>query len=334
MIHPITVQIIDHAVKQAELENADLILLRIDTPGGLAEATREIIQKIISSKIPVVSYVAPSGARAASAGFFILEAADVAAMAPGTNTGAASPVLLGGQMDPVMRKKIENDTAALLRSFVSKRGRNVDMAEKTVSEAKSFTDKEALEDNLIEIIANDENELFRKLGGREITRFDGNKQKLKLENPQVKEYQMTLREKMISAIADPNVAFIVLILGALGMYVEFTSPGLILPGVAGGILILLGLSALSVLPINFAGVGLLILAVTLFVLEAKFASHGILGAGGAVAMILGAVMLVEGPPEMRIHWFTAIGITLPFALITNDTGHAGCARAQRQSDDR
>ncbi len=316
MVHPITVQILDHAIEQAKRDKADLILLRINTPGGMAEATREIIQKLISSPVPVVSYVTPSGGRAASAGFFILQGGDVAAMAPGTNTGAASPVLLGGQMDPVMKQKIENDTAASLRSLVTKRGRNVDLAEKTVREARSFTEKEAIEGKLIEIIATDESDLFRQLNGREITRFDGHKQTLKLENPQVTEYQKTLRERMISAIADPNLAFMMLILGALGIYVEFTSPGLILPGVAGGILLIMGLSALSVLPINFTGVALLILAIALFVLEAKFASHGILGTGGAIAMVLGAVMLVEGPPEMRIRWSTAIGITLPFALIT------------------
>jgi membrane-bound serine protease (ClpP class) len=316
MVHPITEQILSHAIEQARREDAALILLRINTPGGLVDATRKLIEQIVASPVPVAAYVTPSGGRAASAGFFLLQAGDIAAMAPGTNTGAASPVLLGGQMDPVMKQKVENDAAASLRSLVGKRGRNVALAEKTVLEAKSFTEKEALDANLIEIIAADENDLFRQIARREITRFDGRKQTLKLESPQVAEYRLTLREKLISSIADPNIAFMLLILGALGVYAEFSAPGLILPGVAGGILVLLGFSALSVLPINLTGVALLVLAVALFVLEAKFASHGILGSGGAVAMMLGAVMLVDGPPEMRIRWSTAIAVTLPFALIT------------------
>jgi len=316
MVHPITVEILGHASDQARQQNAALILLRINTPGGLVDATRQIVEKVVSAPAPVVSYVTPSGGRAASAGFFLLQAGDVAAMAPGTNTGAASPVLLGGQMDPTMKAKVESDAAASLRSLVAKRGRNVELAEKTVLEAKSFTEKEALDNRLIEIIANDEADLLRQLHGREITRFDGRKQRLDLDSPEIIEYQKTVRERLITAIADPNIAFVLLILGGLGIYVEFSSPGLIVPGVVGSILVLLGLSALSVLPINLAAVALLILAVALFILEAKFASHGILGAGGAVAMVLGAVMLVEGPPEMRIRWSTAVAVTLPFAIIT------------------
>lgn len=316
MVHPITVEILAHASDQARQQGATLILLRINTPGGLVDATRQIVEKVVSAPAPVVSYVTPSGGRAASAGFFLLQAGDVAAMAPGTNTGAASPVLLGGQMDPTMKAKVESDAAASLRSLVAKRGRNVELAEKTVLEAKSFTEKEALDNRLIEIIANDESDLLRQLNGREITRFDGRKQKIELDSPEIIEYQKTVRERLITAIADPNIAFVLLILGGLGIYVEFSSPGLIVPGVVGSILVLLGLSALSVLPINLAAVALLILAVALFILEAKFASHGVLGAGGAVAMVLGAVMLVEGPPEMRIRWSTAVAVTLPFAIIT------------------
>lgn len=316
VIHPITAEIVGRALDQAQRENAKLVLVRLNTPGGLLDATRQIVEKIVASPVPVVAYVTPSGGRAASAGFFILQAADVAAMAPGTNTGAASPVLLGGKMDPVMRRKAENDASASLRTIVQKRSRNIELAEKTVLEAKAFTEKEALDNNLIELVAASENDLLNKLNGREITRFNGARQTLQLPAPQVIEYQKTTREKLISAIADPNIAFILLILGALGIYVEFSAPGLIVPGVAGAILVLLGMSALSVLPINWVGVALLVLAVALFVLEAKFASHGILGIGGAVAMVLGALMLVEGPPEVRIRLGTAIGVTLPFAAIT------------------
>ncbi len=316
VVHPITVEIVSRALLQAEKEQAGAVLIRLNTPGGFLEATREVIEKIIASPVPVITYVTPSGGRASSAGFFVLAAGDIAAMAPGTNTGAASPVLLGQQMDPVMRRKAESDAAAALRSLVEKRGRNSALAEKAVLEAKAFTEQEALNNNLIEVVATDERHLFEQIHGREVVRVDGRKQKLVVAGAQVVEYELSVREKMVTSISDPNVAFILLILGALGVYLEFSSPGLILPGVAGGILLLLGLSALSVVPINWIGVALLVLAVALFVLEAKFASHGILGAGGAVAMILGALLLVEGPPEVRIRLSTALGVTLPFALIT------------------
>ena len=316
VVHPITDEIIGKALTQAETGGAQAVLIRLNTPGGMLEATSDITEKIVASPIPVITYVTPSGGRAASAGFFILQAGDVAAMAPGTRTGAASPVLMGQEMDPVMRRKVENDTSAALRSVVQKRGRNSELAEKTVLEAKAFTETEALENHLIELIAPNETELFQALDGREIRRFNGQVQTLELDSPQVIEYEMTTRESFISAIADPNIAFIILILGALGVYIEFSSPGLIAPGVAGGILVLLGLSALSVLPINWIGVALLALAVALFVLEAFFVSHGILSIGGSVAMVLGALLLVEGPPEMRIRLGTALGVTLPFAAIT------------------
>lgn len=316
VVHPVTVEILSHSLEKAQRENAALVLIRLNTPGGLMEATRHAIEKIVASPVPVVTYVTPSGGRAASAGFFLLEAGDVAAMAPGTNTGAASPVALGVEMDAVMRKKVESDAAASLRSLTTKRGRNSALAEKTVLEARSFTEKEALDNKLVELIATDERQLLEQLEGRAITRFDGRQQVLHTAGAEVVAYEKTVRESIISSISDPNLAFMLLVLGALGVYLEFTHPGLILPGVAGGILVLLGLSALAVLPINWGGFALLVLAVALFVLEAKFASHGILGAGGAVAMILGALLLVEGPPELRIRLSTAVAVTLPFAVLT------------------
>ena len=318
VVHPITVEIISHAIERAKQEGAALVLIRLNTPGGLSEATRRIVEKIVASPVPVVTFVEPSGGRAASAGFFILEAGDVAAMAPGTNTGAATPVLLtGGEMDQVMRRKVENDAAASIRSLSAKRGRNSQLAEKTVLEAKSFTEKEALENNLVDLIATDEADLLRKLNGREIVRFGGQKQTLRLESPVVADYEKSMRERIMSAIADPNLALILLVIGALGIYIEFQSPGLIVPGVIGAIMVLLGLSAMSVLPINWLGAALLVLALGLFVLEAKFMTHGILATGGTVAMILGALLLVESPlPEMRIHLSTAVSLALPFALIT------------------
>jgi membrane-bound serine protease (ClpP class) len=317
MIHPVTTEIVADALRQARADGDELVILRLNTPGGLMDAMRETIEKIIGSPIPVVTYVAPSGGRSASAGFFILEAGDVAAMAPGTNTGAAHPVALGGEMDAVEKQKVENDAAAYMRSICTKRGRNTTLAESAVRESKSFTEKEALDQHLIDLIAPNEQELLRALDGRRIMRFNGDWETLHTTGATVEVYQRTLRQRIISAIADPNIALILLVLGALGIYAEFTSPGLIVPGILGAILALLGLSALSVLPINGLGAALLVLAVTLFVLEAKFASHGILAIGGAVAMVLGAVMLVNGPiPEMRIHWGTAIGLALPFSLIT------------------
>jgi membrane-bound serine protease (ClpP class) len=316
VVHPVTVEIIERAIDQARQEKASCILIRLNTPGGLLDATREAIEKIVASPVPVITYVTPSGGRAASAGFFLLEAGDIAAMAPGTNTGAASPVLLGQQMDPVMRAKVENDSAALLRNLTSSRSRNSDLAEKTVREAKAFTAKEAFDNHLIEIIAANENDLLAQLNGREVVRLNGTHQKLNTARTKVVETSLTWREKLISAIADPNIGFILLVLGALGLYVEFTSPGLIFAGVAGAVLVLLGLSSLAVVPINWVGVVLLILAAALFVLEAKITSHGVLGIGATVSMVLGAVLLVDGPPEVRIHLSTALAVTVPFALIT------------------
>lgn len=318
IVHPVTVEIITRAIDQAQKENADAILLRLNTPGGLMDAMRLTIEKIVASPVPVIAYVTPSGGRSASAGFFLLEAADIAAMAPGTNTGAAHPVLLNGQMDPEMKRKVENDAAASLRSLVAKRGRNSELAEKAVLESKSFTEKEALDARLIEIVARDEQDLFAQIEGREVVRFDGRKQTLHLRGAIVTAYQPNLRERIVSSIADPNIALILIILGALCVYIEFSSPGLIAPGVVGAISILLGLSAMSVLPINWTGVGLLALALMLFALEAKFVSHGVLTLGGAVAMVLGAVLLIDSPlPELRIRWTVAIALALPFALITS-----------------
>src|SRR3984893_15354958 len=207
VVHPITVEIINHAMDQAKSQHAELLLIRLNTPGGLLDATRHLIEELSAAPLPVVTYVTPSGGRAASAGFFLLEGGDIAAMAPGTNTGASSPVLLGQQMEETMRKKVENDAAALLRSMTTRRGRNSALAEQTVREAKAFTEKEALDNKLIELIAPDETQLFKQLDGREITRGDGHKQVLHLAGATVTEATRTLREKLVAAIADPNIGF-------------------------------------------------------------------------------------------------------------------------------
>jgi membrane-bound serine protease (ClpP class) len=317
IVHPVTVEIVGRAIDQAKREGAAVLILRLNTPGGLMEAMRQTIEKIVSSPVPVVSYVTPSGGRAASAGFFLLQAGDIAAMSPGTNTGSAHPVAIGVEMDAVMKQKVENDAAAYLRSICAKRGRNCALAETAVRESKSFAEREALDQKLIELIAANERELLAAIDGRSVTRFDGSTVTLRTAGAAIEVYEKSLRQKIVSSIADPNIALILLVIGALAIYVEFSSPGLIAPGVIGAILVLLGLSAISVLPINWLGVALLILSFVLFALEAKFTSHGILGAGGAVALALGAVTLVDSPlPELRIRWSTAIGLAIPFSLIT------------------
>jgi len=317
MIHPITTEIVAGAIAQARQESADVLIVRLNTPGGLMDAMRETIEELLASPIPVVTYVAPSGGRAASAGFFILESGDIAAMAPGTNTGAAHPVAMGGEMDATMKEKVENDAAAYMRSICTRRGRNAALAETAVRQSKSFTETEALDQHLIDLVSPGERQLLNAIDGRTVTRFNGTKQTLHTAGASIDIYQRSLRQKFISAIADPNIALVLLVIGALAIYVEFTSPGLVAPGVIGAILVLLGLAALSVLPINWLGAALLILAFTLFALEAKFTAHGVLGIGGAISMVLGAVMLINSPnPEMRIHWGTAIALALPFSLIT------------------
>jgi len=317
VVHPVTAEIVASAIARAREEKASILLVRLNTPGGLADGMRQVIEEIVASPVPVVTWVAPSGGRAASAGFFILEAGDVAVMAPGTNTGAAHPVALGGEMDSVMAQKVANDAAASLRSICTKRGRNSALAETAVLQSKSFTDREALDQHLIDLVAPNEEALLAALDGRSVTRFDGSVQTIHTAGAVTEVYELTMRQRIIAAIADPNIALILLVIGALCIYVEFSSPGLIAPGVVGAILVLLGLSALSLLPINWLGAAMLLLAFVLFALEVKFTSHGILGAGGAVAMVLGAVMLINSPmPELRIHWGTAVALALPFSAIT------------------
>ena len=317
-IQPITAEYIGRAVEHARQTNADAVLIELSTPGGLLESTRAIIEKILASPVPVIVYVAPTGARAASAGFFILESADVATMAPGTNTGAAHPVEFGGgKMDETMKTKIENDSAAFMRSFVGPRGRNVALAETAVRESKSWTDQEALQQHLIDIVAKDQSDLFRQLEGHDIKRFDGKHVKLNLVGASVDEMQMTLRQRILDFLVDPNIAFLVLAIGTLALYVEFNHPGAVLPGVVGVIFILLALFALNLLPTRYASFTLIIGAFVLFALEAKFATHGVLGLGGIALLTLGGLLLVDGPiPQLRVKLLTALAVSLPLGAIT------------------
>ena len=317
-IQPITSEYIDRAIERARQTNADAVLIELSTPGGLLESTRAIIEKILASPVPVIVYVSPTGARAASAGFFILESADVAAMAPGTNTGAAHPVELGGgKMDDTMKTKIENDSAAFMRSFVGPRGRNVALAETAVRESKSWTDQEALQQHLIDIVARDQNDLFHQLEGRNVKRFDGKQVKLNLVGDSVDEMQMTLRQRILDFLLDPNIAFLVLAIGALALYVEFNHPGAVVPGVVGIVFILLALFALNLLPTRYAAFTLIMGAFVLFALEAKFATHGVLGIGGIALLTLGGLLLVDGPiPQLRVKLLTALAVSVPLGLIT------------------
>ena len=316
-IHPITDEYIGRALEQAKSNRDAAVIIELRTPGGLVDSTRSIIEKILASPVPVVVYVAPTGSRAASAGFFILESADVAAMAPGTNTGAAHPVALFGKVEDVMKQKMENDAAAFMRSFVSKRGRNVQVAESGVRESKSFTEQEAMSQNLIDIIAKDEADLLKQLDGRTVKRFDGSTQVLHLADQKLRSFEMTLKQRILAALMDPNVAFILLSLGVLCLYIEMNHPGGILPGVLGFIFVLLAIFALHILPTSYAALALIVAAFVLFALEAKFQSHGVLTAGGIFAMVLGALLLVDGPiPEMRVRLLTALAVSVPMGLIT------------------
>jgi len=317
-IQPIAAEYIDRAIERARQTNADAVLIELSTPGGLLDSTRAIIEKILASPVPVIVYVAPTGARAASAGFFILESADVAAMAPGTNTGAAHPVELGGgKMDDTMKTKIENDSAAFMRSFVGPRGRNVALAETGVRESKSWTDQEALQQHLIDIVAKDQSDLFHQLEGRTVKRFDGKQVKLNLSADSVDELDMTLRQRILDFLLDPNIAFLVLAIGALALYMEFNHPGAVVPGVVGIVFILLALFALNLLPTRYAAFTLIMGAFALFALEAKFATHGVLGIGGIALLTLGGLLLVDGPiPQMRVHLLTSLAISVPLGAIT------------------
>jgi membrane-bound serine protease (ClpP class) len=319
-IEPVMAEYVIAGIDRAAESHAQLVLITINTPGGLDSSMRSMIQKILASPVPVVTYVAPSGSRAASAGFFILLSADVAAMAPGTDTGAASPLLeVGGapvQVDETLRKKILNEATAYLRSYVAQRGRNTDLASTAVTDAKAFSEKEALDGKLIDLAAASTDALLAQLNGRSITRFDGTRTVLDLAQPRVENFEMTPRQRVLSRLVQPDLFFILLIIGVLGLYAEFTHPGLFAPGVIGGIALVLALYAMHLLPVSLTGLVLLALAVGLFVLEAKFPTHGILGVGGAAAMILGALMLIRSPlTGWGVSLVTALGVTLPFALI-------------------
>lgn len=320
-VEPILANYIDEGLAEAAQRHAALVLITMDTPGGLSDSMKDIIQHILASPVPVAVYVSPTGARGASAGFYILLSADIAAMAPGTHTGAASPVIIIGgfaqQIDETFRKKLNNDAMAFLRSFTERRGRNPTVAETAITEAKAFTETEALKDKMIDLVASSNADLLRQLNGRTVTRFDGSKATLALEHPEIVQFELSARQRFLARIVQPDAFFILLIVGVLGLYTEFTHPGVIAPGVFGGICMVLAFYAMHLLPVNFAGLFLIMLALAFFILEAKYTSHGVLAGGGILAMLLGSMFLIRSPlTNGGVSLGVAVAVTLPFAALT------------------
>lgn len=316
-IQPVSATYLERGLRYAADHHAQAVLVELSTPGGLLDSTRTMVASIEHSSVPVIVFVEPTGSRAASAGFFILESADVAAMAPGTNTGASHPILEGRQMDPILKQKIENDAAAFLRSFVTHRNRNAPAAEDAVRQSKSYTDKEALDLHLIDRVAPNDTALLDALDGTMVTRFDGSTVVLHTRNVPVDTQLPNTRERILGSLMDPNLAVILFIVGGLLIYLEFNVPGTIVPGSIGTLLVLLSMFALNLLPIEYTAVALLLGALVLFLLEVKFSSHGILGLAGIVCLIFGLLTLVNGPiPELRVHLSTAIAAGIAFGLIT------------------
>jgi membrane-bound serine protease (ClpP class) len=317
-IQPVTESELNRAIARANSDGAQALLVELDTPGGLLDSTRTMAGAILGSRVPVIVYVSPAGARAGSAGFFLLESADIAAMAPGTNAGAAHPVLeFGGQPDATMSQKIENDTSAFLRSYVTKRNRNAEAAEAAVHSSHSYTAQEALDQHLIDLVANNDAQLLSALDGREITRMDGTKLVLHLGGARIVVIQPTLREQLLGWLVNPNIALLLLVGGALLIYLEFNSPGTIVPGALGTLMVLLAIFALNLLPIRYTAVMLLVAALAFLVLEAKFGGHGALAIAGIVCLTFGTLTLVAAPvPEMGISPLVALSVSAAFGAIT------------------
>lgn len=303
IINPVVVGFITKAIKRSASEGAECLIIQMDTPGGLDLSMRSIIKEMMNADIPIIVYVSPSGARAASAGAIITIAADIAAMAPGTNIGAAHPVSLGGgKMGKEMAEKIENDAAAYVESIATKRNRNKEWAVKAVRESVSITEKEALKINVIDLIASDLNDLLSKIDGREIKTATGIK-KLATKNITVNYSEMGTREKILDALSNPNIAYILMMVGLLGLYFELSNPGAIFPGTIGGISLILAFFAFQTLPVNYAGILLIILALILFILEIKVTSFGMLSVGGIISLTLGSLMLFDSSvPFFRVSF--------------------------------
>ena len=297
-INPASADFIHNSIHTAANEKAEALILHLNTPGGLLQSTRMIVSDILESPIPIIVYVSPGGAHAGSAGVFIVLAAHIAAMAPGTNIGAAHPVVLQGQMDSVMNEKATNDAAAFIRSIAEKRHRNIEWAERAVRRSYSYSETEALRDSVIDLIANNDIHLLQKIDGKTIELTAGEK-KLFLKEPVVELYKMSVWEKLLNVLSDPTIAYILLMIGMYGIMFELFSPGAILPGIAGVIALILAFYSMQTLPVNYAGLALIIFGVILFLLEIKIVSHGLLAIGGTVSLFLGSVMLIKPGSSME-----------------------------------
>jgi membrane-bound serine protease (ClpP class) len=316
-IQPISAGELDRALVRANSDGAQALLIEMNTPGGLLESMRSMVGAILASRVPVIVYVAPAGARAGSAGFYLLEAADVAAMAPGTNAGAAHVVALGGKADDTEMQKIENDAEALLRSCVTRRGRNIEAATAAAASSHSYTAEEALQQHIVDIVAPDEAQLLNQLEGRTITRLNGEKQILHLAGARIQLLKPTLRDELLTWLVDPNIALLLLVIGAMLIYLEFNAPGTIVPGALGTLMVLLGVFGLNLLPIRYTAVMLIVAAIVLMILEAKFGGHGALAIAGIVCLAFGMLTLVAAPvPELAINPALAIAVSAAFGAIT------------------
>jgi membrane-bound serine protease (ClpP class) len=316
-IQPISAGMLERGLQRANDSGAAALLIEMDTPGGLVDSMRGMAGAILSSKVPVIVYIGPSGARAGSAGFFLLESADVAVMAPGTEAGAAHVVFMGGKPDDTEMQKVENDAEAFLRSYVKPRNRNVDAAVAAVAQSHSYTAEEALSQHLIDLIAKSDSELLADLNGREITRFDGSKTTLHLANARIEVLDPTLREELLGWLVNPNIALMLLVCGALLIYLEFNAPGTIVPGALGTLMVLLGVFGLDLLPIRYTAVLLLVAAFALMALEAKFGGHGALAIAGIVCLLFGTLTLVSAPiPQMAVSPWVALAVSAGFGGIT------------------
>jgi membrane-bound serine protease (ClpP class) len=333
IIHPVAAEYLSSVIDTAAADGAGAVVIVLRTPGGLLESTRTIVSRFITSSVPIVVFVAPSGARAASAGFFLAVAADVAAMAPGTHIGAAHPVAGNGQpMDDTVSEKAASDAAAYVRSLATARGRNVALAEAAVLESRAFTDTEAAQASppLVDLIAKDLDDLLRQLDGRTIRRFDGRQHTLHTAGAEQRRVGMTRRQQVLSAIAHPQVAYLLLSLGLLGLTVELWNPGAVLPGVVGGVSLLMAFFAFQILPVSVAGLLLIVLGASLLVAELLAPSFGILGIGGAVALFFGSVMVTDTVPGIRVRYELIVPVVVALAGITLFLGRLAL-RAQRQA---
>ncbi len=326
-VTPVMAEALGAAIDRATARGYEALLLEIDTPGGLESSMREMVQSLFAARVPVIAWVAPSGARAASAGVFITIACDVAAMAPGTNIGAATPINLQGPMDSTLARKATNDASAFARTVAAQRGRNTAWAERAVREAVSASETEAVTLGVVDFIAATRTELLAKADGRAWTR-DGRVRTLKVKGVPVDFLESGFRQKLLAVLADPTIAYLLLMLGFYGLLFELQNPGAILPGVVGGISLILAFLALSTLPVNYAGAALLVLAVAFFLAEVKVASHGLLAAGGVVSMLLGSVILFRGE-GIALSWTVILGTTGTTALFFLFIVGAGL-RAQRR----